>query len=75
MNRWLQEGKDVNAMLPYFMRYMGHTDVKNTLYHSHLVPDIYGRILDRPGHYSLYSICSFLNVFPFIYCANLLTDK
>ena len=44
MNRWLREGKDVNAMLPYLMRYMGHSDVKNTLYYLHLVPDIYGDI-------------------------------
>lgn len=50
MNRWLREGKDVNAMLPYLMRYMGHSDVKNTLYYFHLVPDIYGGILDRSGH-------------------------
>ena len=33
MNRWLREGKDVNAMLPYLMRYMGHSDIKNTLYY------------------------------------------
>lgn len=50
MNRWLREGKDVNAMLPYLMRYMGHSDVKNTLYYFHLVPDIYGGILDRSRH-------------------------
>lgn len=50
MNRWLREGKDVNAMLPYLMRYMGHSDVKNTLYYFHLVPDIYRGILDRSGH-------------------------
>ena len=50
MNRWLREGKDVNAMLPYLMRYMGHSDVKNTLYYLHLVPDIYGGILDRSRH-------------------------
>lgn len=47
MNRWLRDGKDVNAMLPYLMRYMGHTDVKNTLYYFHLVPDIYGEIAAR----------------------------
>ena len=47
MNRWLRDGKDVNAMLPYLMRYMGHTDVKNTLYYFHLVPDIYGEITAR----------------------------
>lgn len=50
MNRWLREGKDVNVMLPYLMRYMGHSDVKNTLYYFHLVPDIYGGILDRSRH-------------------------
>lgn len=50
MNRWLREGKDVNAMLPYLMRYMGHSDVKNTLYYFHLVPDIYGGVLERSRH-------------------------
>lgn len=50
MNRWLREGKDVDAMLPYLMRYMGHSDIKNTLYYFHLVPDIYGGILDRSSH-------------------------
>ena len=50
MNRWLREGKDVNVMLPYLMRYMGHSDVKNILYNSHLVPDIYGGIVDRSRH-------------------------
>lgn len=50
MNRWLREGKDVDAMLPYLMRYMGHSDVKNTLYYFHLVPDIHGEILDRSRH-------------------------
>lgn len=50
MNRWLREGKDVNAMLPYLMRYMGHSDIKNTLYYFHLVPDIYGSIIAKSGH-------------------------
>ena len=50
MNRWLREGKDVDAMLPYLMRYMGHSDIKNTLYYFHLVPDIYGGIRDSPSH-------------------------
>jgi len=45
MNKWLREGKDVNAMLPYLMKYMGHSEVKNTLYYFHLVPDIYGAIV------------------------------
>lgn len=33
MNRWLRQGKDADVMLPYLMRYMGHSDVKNTLYY------------------------------------------
>lgn len=45
MNRWLREGKDVNAMLPYLMKYMGHSDIENTLYYFHLVPDIYDAIV------------------------------
>lgn len=45
MNRWLREGKDINVMLPYLMRYMGHQDIENTLYYFHLVPDIYDAIV------------------------------
>jgi integrase/recombinase XerD len=47
MNRWLIEGKNVNAMLPYLMNYMGHSDVESTLYYFHLVPDIYGGIVEK----------------------------
>ena len=47
MNLWLKEGKDVNAMLPYLMRYMGHQDIENTLYYFHLVPDIYHTIVEK----------------------------
>lgn len=41
INRWASEGIDVNAMLPYLMRYMGHQTVKQTLYYFHFVPDFY----------------------------------
>ena len=47
MNRWLRGGKDVNAMLPYLMKYMGHSEIKNTLYYFHLIPDIYGAIVGK----------------------------
>lgn len=50
MNRWLLEGKDADAMLPYLMRYMGHSDVKNTLYYFHLVPDVYGTVIAKSSH-------------------------
>lgn len=50
MNRWLQEGKNVDVMLPYLMRYMGHSDVRNTLYYFHLVPDVYGAVIHKSSH-------------------------
>lgn len=47
MNQWLREEKDINVMLPYLMRYMGHQDIENTLYYFHLAPDIYGAIVKK----------------------------
>lgn len=41
INRWASEGLDVNAMLPYLMKYMGHSSVNQTLYYFHFVPDFY----------------------------------
>jgi len=41
INNWVREGKDVNAMLPYLMRYMGHNCIKHTLYYFRFVPDFY----------------------------------
>ena len=42
MNRWLKEGKNVNVMLPYLMRYMGHSSLEKTYYYIHLIPDYFG---------------------------------
>jgi integrase len=39
INRWTAEGRNVNAMLPYLMRYMGHGSLESTYYYVHLVPD------------------------------------
>jgi integrase len=36
--RWMSEGKDLTAMLPYLSAYMGHTQLSNTYYYLHLVP-------------------------------------
>lgn len=41
INRWAREGIDVNAMIPYLMRYMGHNCIKHTLYYFRFVPDFY----------------------------------
>lgn len=39
--KWSQEGKDIHAMLPYLMRYMGHTGLESTYYYIHLIPDFF----------------------------------
>ena len=41
INRWTEDGKDVHAMLPYLMRYMGHSSLISTMYYIHLSPDFY----------------------------------
>jgi integrase len=39
IERWAAEGKDVNTMLPYLQRCMGHSDINQTLYYVHTSPD------------------------------------
>ena len=39
--KWSDEGKDIHAMLPYLMRYMGHTTLDSTYYYIHLIPDFF----------------------------------
>jgi len=42
LNRWAEQGKDVNVMLAFLMRYMGHTQIHSTLYYFHFVPEYFG---------------------------------
>ena len=39
--RWSAEGKNIHAMLPYLMRYMGHSSLESTYYYIHLTPDFF----------------------------------
>ena len=41
LNMWAKEGMDVNVMLPYLMRYMGHNSIKSSLYYFHFVPEFF----------------------------------
>lgn len=41
LNRWVREGKDVNTMIVYLMKYMGHASIKGTRYYLHLVPEFF----------------------------------
>ena len=46
LNRWASDGLDVNVMLPYLMRYMGHKNVSETLYYFHFVPEFFSTYKD-----------------------------
>jgi integrase len=39
IERWMQHGAEVTAMLPYLSRYMGHATVESTFYYIHTSPD------------------------------------
>lgn len=39
IERWMRQGTDVTAMLPYLARYMGHASVDSTYYYIHTSPD------------------------------------
>ncbi|MGP5073500.1 tyrosine-type recombinase/integrase [Arthrobacter rhombi] len=39
IKRWMAESTDVNVMLPYLARYMGHVSVQSTYYYIHTSPD------------------------------------
>ena len=37
--RWVSEGKDLDAYIPYLCAYMGHASFKSTYYYVHLLPE------------------------------------
>lgn len=39
LNRWLDQGRDLNTMLPYLQTFMGHTSLSSTMYYIHLLPE------------------------------------
>jgi integrase len=39
LNRWLDEGKNLMAMLPYLRAYMGHGNLSETAYYIHILPE------------------------------------
>lgn len=42
--RWVEEGKDLNAWIPYLSAYMGHNSFSSTFYYIHLLPDRLARM-------------------------------
>ena len=39
LNRWLDDGRDLMAMLPYLREYMGHRSLNETAYYIHILPE------------------------------------
>jgi len=42
--RWVEEGRDLDAMIPYLSSYMGHENFSSTYYYTHLMPDRLARL-------------------------------
>lgn len=47
LNRWIEDGTDVNVMYPYFSRYLGHSDYADTDYYIKLVSSFYPEMNKR----------------------------
>jgi integrase/recombinase XerD len=47
MNLWVQENRDLTALLPYLSMYMGHSSFAKTDYYLHLVPDFYPELIEK----------------------------
>jgi integrase/recombinase XerD len=41
LNLWVQDGKDLNAYLPYLSMYLGHVHLTATDYYLHFVPEFF----------------------------------
>ena len=37
--RWIDNGLDINNLIPYLSTYMGHSDLNSTFYYIHLLPE------------------------------------
>lgn len=59
--RWVREGKDVDAMLPFLSAYMGHARFEDIAYYIHMVPDLY----QRTGNIN---ISDYEALLPEVYC-------
>lgn len=46
LQKWIDEGKDLYAMLPYMRTYMGHVRFEDTAYYIHLLPE---RLISSSG--------------------------
>jgi integrase/recombinase XerD len=47
LNLWVEEGKDLNACLPYLSMYLGHVHLTATDYYLHFVPEFFPMFKER----------------------------
>lgn len=47
MNAWAEEGLDLQVMMPYLSRYLGHKTTKETFYYYYLVNDAYKTVAKK----------------------------
>lgn len=47
INRWIEEGLELDVMLSYLSKYLGHTDPEETFYYYHMVSDAFRIIRTR----------------------------
>lgn len=50
---FIKDGRDVNACLPYLSAYMGHTQLSDTAYYIHLVPEFFSQMADMDNYSKL----------------------
>lgn len=50
LQRWMKDGTDITAMLPYLSRYMGHATFDSTYYYIHTSPDFMDSYADVAAH-------------------------
>ena len=41
MNEWMNDDKELDYLLPYLVRYLGHSDIPDTLYYYHQVSEAF----------------------------------
>ncbi len=52
LNRWIAEGKDINAYLSYLSMYLGHVHQADKDYYLHLVPEFFPVFREKAGRIS-----------------------
>ncbi len=53
MNEWMAEGRDLNVMIPYLSKYLGHSSPTGTFYYYHQVSEAFKIIREKDRTSSL----------------------